>query len=139
MNRREMLASVGLVSATALVGQAAEKPVAEKDPWVGGYLKFGRYRYRRGGQSKEALKISITKDEQGYQLDPVYATQHFTEIKPGVLSDGPGGLGKIYLGSAEFADGFKIPVLRAEFCYEHFILYREPALNPEPEVKNEAK
>ena len=135
MNRREMLASVGLVSATALVGNAAEKPAEEKDPWVGNYLKFGRYRYRGDAQSKEALQISITKDEQGYKLDPTYATQHFTEIKPGVLSDGQGGLGKIYLGSADFADGFQIPVLRAEFCYEQFFLYRESGLNHEPEAK----
>jgi hypothetical protein len=50
-----------------------------------------------------------------------------------VLSDGRGGLGKIYLGFAEFADGKRIPILRAEFCYEQFILYgkgSEPAKNP---------
>jgi hypothetical protein len=74
----------------------------------------------------EAQTITITKDANGYSLGKPYDDQHFTEGTRWVLSDGKGGLGKVYLGSAEYADGKKVPILRVEFCYENFVLYRDP-------------
>ena len=100
------------------------EPAAEKtDPWAGTYLKYGRYETQRQGQFGEARAITISKDDHGYRLSAPYDKWTFTEVERGVLSDREGGIGKIYLGSAEFADGKRVPVLRAEFCYERFILY----------------
>lgn len=107
-----------------LVVASAGTAEAEKaDRWEGTYLKYGRYDIHRQGQFREALAITISKHGNGYRLSTPYDSWTFTEVEKGVLSDGKGGLGKIYLGSAEFADGKRVPVLRAEFCYEQFILY----------------
>src|SRR5262249_34214475 len=98
------------------------------------YLKYARFDTERRGQFGEAQWIKISKGADGYYLSKPYAERTFIEVEKGVLSDGKGGLGKIYLGSAEFADGKRVPILRVEFCYEQFILYggwREPAKIPE--------
>lgn len=130
MKRREILALAGLASACSLTGQAQESPVQEStlhksDPWIGTYLKYSRYDTRRTGQFGEAETITLSRDRDGYSLSKPYAQAHFKEMTKGVLTDGQGGLGKIYLGTAEYADGKKISILRVEFCYEDFVLYRD--------------
>jgi hypothetical protein len=115
-------------------GGTAEPATQEADPWAGEYLKYARFDTGRRGQFGEAQQIKITKGADGYYLSKPYAGRRFTEVEKGVLSDGKGGLGKIYLGTAEFADGKRVQILRAEFCYEQFILYggwREPAKKPD--------
>jgi hypothetical protein len=67
--------------------------------------------------------ITISKDDCGCRLSAPKDKWTFTEVEQGGLSDREGRIGKIYLGPAEFADGKRVPVLRAEFCYERFILY----------------
>lgn len=130
MNRREVLGFAGAMSAYTLTcqaqaGQTQESSSQETDPWIGSYLKFARYDTGRTGQFGEALTITISKDRDGYSMSKPYADAHFKEKTKGVLSDGDGGLGKIYLGSVEYADGKKDSILRVEFCYEDFVLYRE--------------
>jgi len=93
------------------------------DRWEGTYLKYDRYDTHRQGQFGEALAITISKHDNRYRLSAPYDSWTFTEVEKGVLSDGEGGIGKIYLGSAVFADGKRVTVLRTEFCYEQFILY----------------
>jgi len=113
-----------LASLVVLASFGSAEPAAEKkDPWVGTYLKYGRFETQRQGQFGEARAITISKDEKGYRLSAPYDSWTFKEVEKGVLSDGKGGIGKIYFGSAEFADGKRVPVLRADFCYEWFILY----------------
>jgi hypothetical protein len=107
------------------IAHTAEPTAQEADRWLGRYLKYARYDSHRQGQFGEAQQITITKKDDGYYLSKPYDLRKFTEVEKGVLSDAPGGLGKIYLGSAEFADGKRFRVLRVEFCYEHFILYSE--------------
>ncbi len=111
----------------AQAGQTQESTVSRTDPWIGSYLKYARYDTGRTGQFGEALTITISKDRDGYAMSKPYAEAHFKEKTKGVLSDGDGGLGKIYLGSVEYADGKKDTILRVEFCYENFILYRQAA------------
>lgn len=132
MNRREMLSIAGAASAYTLTNQArtnqaAEPSLQEVDPWVGVYLKFAKYDSSRIGQFGEAETITISKDRDGYYLSKPYADAQFKEKARGVLSDREGGWGKIYLGSVEYADGKKESILRVEFCYEDFFLYREAA------------
>jgi hypothetical protein len=122
--------SLFLFTAATLVGAGVisfnqstqAEPAAKKaDPWVGTYVKYSRYDPGHQGQFGQ---IKITKDADGYHLSRYpYSLRTLTEVKKGVLSDGPGGLGKIYLGSMEFVDGKRGRVLRAEFCYENFLLY----------------
>jgi hypothetical protein len=130
MYRRQMLGIAGAVSAYTLTSQAQtnqaeEPPVQGVDPWVGVYLKFARYDAARIGQFGEAQTITISKDRDGYCLSKPYANAHFNEKSKGVLSDREGGLGKIYFGSVEYADGKKESILRVEFCYENFFLYQD--------------
>ena len=132
MNRREMLGISGAISVHALtcqsqIGQAQESPSQETEPWIGSYLKYARFDTERIGSSGEAQTITISKDRDGYSLSKPYADAHFQEKTKGVLSDGDGGLGKIYFGTVEYADGKKYSILRVEFCYEDFVLYREEA------------
>lgn len=132
MNRRELLGFAGAMSACSLtcqaqVGQEHASPPKENDPWIGTYLKYARYDTGRTGQFGEALTITISKDRDGYSMSKPYANAHFKEKTKGVLSDRDGGLGKIYLGFVEYADGKKDTILRVEFCYEDFVLYREVA------------
>jgi hypothetical protein len=130
-----ILTSIWLLASFA-AGRTAEPAARQADPWAGEYFKFSRYDKERIGQFGEAQKITITKGADGYYLSKPYADRKFTEMEKGVLSDGQGGLGKIYLGSAEFADGKRVPILRVEFCYEQFILYGEPtAPGQKPELK----
>jgi hypothetical protein len=102
----------------------------EPDPWVGTYRKYEKYYMQKVEQLGTVQMITITKEGDGYSLGRAYSGRRFREIKKGVLSDGPGGYGKIYLGSAEYADGMKVPILRVEFCYERFELYRDKPLAP---------
>src|SRR5690349_10723109 len=108
------LAALSFLGALSLLasGRAAEPAAPETDPWTGDYLKYARHDTERKGQFGEAKHIKITKDADGYRLSEPYAGRRFTEVKKGVLSDGEGGLGKIYLGSAAFADGKRVPILR---------------------------
>lgn len=144
MNRREILGFAGVMSAFTLtcqaqVGQTQESSSQETDPWIGSYLKYSRYDTGRTGQFGEALTITISKDRDGYCMSKPYADAHFKEKTKGVLSDRDFGLGKIYLGSVEYADGKKDSILRVEFCYEDFVLYRkvvsETAKAPRPADK----
>lgn len=148
MKRREMLGIAGAMSACTLAvcandGDAHEMPTTESEPWVGSYWKYARYDTGRTGQFGEAQLMTISKDRDGYTLSKPYADAHFTEKTKGVLSDREGGLGKIYLGSVEYADGKKETILRVEFCYENFVLYRETTKDktetPRPEGKAESK
>jgi hypothetical protein len=121
-------AHFALVALTLLVALSVSSGTStadpeKTDPWVGAYWKYGRFDTGRQGQFGEAQKITITKDDKGYHLSGPYDASTFTEAKKGVLSDGKGGLGKIYLGFTEFSDGKRVPVLRADFCYEWFVLY----------------
>jgi hypothetical protein len=116
-----LLALTLLTSLVVLASSGTAEPAAEKkDPWVGTFLQYGRYDSHRQGQFGEARSITISKHESGYRLSAPYDSWTFTEVEKGVLS---GEIGKIYLGSAEFANGKRVPVLRADFCYEWFILY----------------
>lgn len=115
----------GLLAVYPVTSQAQETPLPESDRWVGTYLKYSKYDTARTGQFGEAQSITISKDGDGYSLSKPYADAHFREETKGVLSDRPGGLGKIYFGTAEYSDGKKASILRIEFCYENFILYRD--------------
>src|SRR6185295_7263816 len=106
-----------------MVAAAGTAEPEKADRWAGTYLKYGRYDIHREGQFGEARAITISKHGNGYRLSAPYEAWTFTEVEKGVLSDGKGGIGKIYLGSTEFADGKRVKVLRADFCYEWFILY----------------
>lgn len=101
---------------------AAEKEGAAKDPFVGDFIKYGRWESRTG-TFNEAPELSITKEGDIYRLSKPYETFKFKLVKDGEISDGAGGIGTIYFGTAQYADGHKVRVLRAEFCYERFILY----------------
>jgi len=130
VNRREMLGLAGAVSVFTLasqaqINQAQESASQEADPWIGSYLKYARYDSGRTGQFGEAQTITISKDRDGYFLSKPYDDAHFKEKTKGVLSDRDGGLGEIYFGSVEYADGKKRTILRVEFCYEDFVLYRK--------------
>ncbi len=125
-----MLGIAGAVSAITLTNQtqtvdAQESVAQDTDPWVGSYLKYARYDLGRLGQFAEAQTITISKNGDGYSLSKPYDEAQFKEITKGILSDRVGGLGKIFFGSVEYADGKKDSILRAEFCYEDFILYRK--------------
>jgi len=125
VNRRKMLGIAGAVSLITLTSQAQESASQEGDPWIGSYLKYARYDSGRTGQFGEAQTITISKDRDGYSLSS-YDDAHFREKTKGVLSDREGGgLGKIYFGSVVYADGKKETILRVEFCYEDFVLYRK--------------
>jgi len=124
--RSLMLVVAGLALVAGVVvfasSLAAEAEKAEPDPFVGSYLKFGRWKPRKG-QFGEVPSITITKAGDTYQLSRPYDTWKFKPVEKGVISDGKGGLGSIYAGKTQFVDGFRVRTLRAEFCYEHFILY----------------
>jgi len=94
------------------------KPPA--DPWVGSYIKSNRWSIE-----KEPERFTITKREDGsYRLSgKPYDSFKFTEIEKGVLSCGKRGIGKLILGDVTFADGTKSRVIRAEFCYEQFLMH----------------
>lgn len=123
MNRRELLATAGILSVTTLAIRSAESKELESDPWEGSYLKYSQYDTERVGGFGEAVILTVTKQGDGYTLGKPYAEQTFHEVSNGVLSDGSGGLGKIFRGTAEYSDGMKVPILRAEFCYESFVMY----------------
>ncbi len=124
--------TAGLALATHRGG--AEPAAGTADPWSGTYLKYDRYDTHRQGQFGEAQQITITRDGDGYRLSKPYEGRKFTEVRKGVLSDGKGGLGKLYLGTAEFADGKRVRILRAEFCYDWFILYAQEESPPREDL-----
>jgi hypothetical protein len=135
--RRAFFVLAALCSTTFFApGHTAEPAARKATPWAGTYLKYARYDTDRRGQFGEARQVTITKGDDGYHLSKPYDGRTFTESEKGVLSDGAGGLGKLYLGYAEFADGKRVRVLRAEFCYEQFILY---GTSDEPAKKSEAR
>lgn len=111
-------------------GRQPEKPA---DPWEGTYLKHAEHGY--GGADHQGWwrvpQITITKTADGYSLGKAYPEFVFTEVKPGVLKS---GLGLLTRGTVEYADGRTARVLRAEFCYESFVLY-DRADRPLPGVR----
>jgi hypothetical protein len=117
---------VSLALAAAVFGalrpSGTEPPAKTDDPWVGTYLMFGEYDWRRTGQFGEAVTITITKEGDVYKLSKPFDLHPFKEVKKGVLQDGKGGLGSLFLGSMEFSNGARGRILRAEFCYESFYL-----------------
>lgn len=105
-------------------GHTSEPKSPAADPWVGTYHKYTHVSER----TEVSRQITITKEGDVYRLGKPYDAYAFAEVEKGVLSDakdGRLGLGKIFFGTAEFADGQRFKILRAEFCYEHFILYGE--------------
>ena len=130
------LAAAAMLAALVSLPRAntAEPAAQEAQRWEGRYLFYDRYDNKREGQFGEARKVTITRDGDGFKLSiKPYDGYKFFEKTKGVLSDTKDVLGKIYLGSAEFADGKRARVLRVEFCYEYFILYdqsAEPAKKP---------
>jgi hypothetical protein len=95
------------------------------DPWEGTYVKFAEHDWQERGGEGQAPTITITKDGDGYVLSKPYDGRKFREIKPGVLADHEGGIGKIYGGSYQFANGAEGRMLCAGFCYETFYLFRK--------------
>lgn len=101
------------------VPAARTAPPPPADPWVGAYVK-----YERGPGGEAQRKFTISKRADGsYELSGQYASYRFKETEKGVLSDGKGGIGSLHLGSMTFGDGKSHRVLRAEFCYEQFLLH----------------
>ncbi|OWK45714.1 hypothetical protein [Fimbriiglobus ruber] len=108
-------------SALLGAGHSAEPAPKPTDPWAGTYIKGTLFFVGKAEQEQ----LTITKGADGYYLSKPFDGRKFTEVEKGVLSDGNGGFGKIVAGSATFADGSRIRILRADFCYEQFILYDE--------------
>jgi hypothetical protein len=137
MSRRfVMLAALVLLTAmiSLVTGDASEPTTDGAERWTGTYVKYARFDTRRHGRFGEAQRVTITKSDDGYRVSGAYNGRMFTEAEKGVLSDGKGGLGRIYLGSVDFSDQQRARVLRADFCYESFILYEatyESAKEPE--------
>ena len=67
----------------------------------------------------------VVRDGTGYRLNGNYADYWFVPDGEGQLRDDDGVLGTITLGTLQFDDGPErsIRVLRAEFCYERFVLF----------------
>ncbi len=128
MDQRASFLALGLafvLCVLAYVCQSAEPPQETVDPWLGSYHKHAVFHDSLSSRDGKAVRLTIRKSDEGYAFEELYTGRVFREIEKGVLSDGQGGLGKIYLGTVEYADGRKAPVVRADFCYEHFVLYRE--------------
>ncbi len=135
MKTLTLAAAATLAALVSLPRANTTEPAApEAARWEGTYLLYDQYDTKREGQFAEARKVTITRDGDGYKLSSKpYDGYKFFEKTKGVLSDTKDVLGKIYFGSAEFADGKRARVLRVEFCYEYFILYdqtTEPAKKP---------
>jgi hypothetical protein len=108
-----------------LAGADKKEAASGEDPWSGTYTKFEEYDFP--STAGRAPHITITRDEDGYyHLSKPYDSFKFVEVEKGVLEDSGKVFGRIYLGSAQFVAGPKKPatVLRADFCYEHFHLWR---------------
>ena len=118
-----LLAGVVIVCGIALLAAAhAGEPAKEQtDPWAGAYVRH----YQGANGENQLATITLTKGTDGYYLSKPYERWKFTEVEKGVVSNGKGGLGRILLGEAKFADGTSVRVLRADFCYEQFTLYDE--------------
>lgn len=74
-------------------------------------------------------RFTITRDGDAYRLDGrepggrnAYAGYKFVRKGDGRLADERGSLGTITAGRMAFEDGKETPVLRVNFCYEHFLL-----------------
>lgn len=115
-----LLSAVFVLVPWAHSAEPAKPAKPPEDPWVGSYYKFNR-----SWANKEGERFTISKHEDGsYRLSGKgYDTFKFKEVEKGVISDGKGGIGKLILGETKFADGTKNRVIRAEFCYEQFILH----------------
>ena len=126
MDRRQLLAGVGIAFAGANLCAPSFAGNEAKSEWEGSYLKFVKLIPHKMAQFESVPTVTIKKmGENEYTLGKMYADRVFKEVEKGVLSDGEGGLGKLYFGSVEFAGGFRAKVLGVDFCYEDFILYRE--------------
>lgn len=109
-------------------------PTPESDPWVGTYRRFGGYPWQK---NEERDSIKITKEGDTYKLSAPYDHWEFKETEKGVLTCRT--MGTINLGTAEFPKGDSARVLRAEFCYEMFILYRTVPKNAKTEGGKETE
>lgn len=128
MVKRASIPTVGfafVLCVVAYVCQSAEPPPEAVDPWIGSYHKHAVFHDSLSSRDGKAVRLTISKSDDGYVFGELYTGRVFHEVEKGVLSDGQGGLGKIYLGTVEYADGKKARVLRADFCYEDFVMYRE--------------
>jgi hypothetical protein len=123
-NGQALVAKAELLQLVPLPRPEKEATAATDDPWSGTYLKFAEFDFLRTDGS--APHITITRDGDGYRLSKPYNDHKFIEVEKGVLEDSKKIFGKIYLGSTQFVAGSKKPatVLKAEFCYEHFHLWR---------------
>jgi hypothetical protein len=94
------------------------------DPWCGTYVKLGDQAIL--SPDGRVPHVAITRDADGYRLSKPYDGDTFIEVEKGVLQDSNKILGRIYLGSVQFAGGSRksATVLRAEVCYEAFLLCR---------------
>lgn len=117
-----MRAVLVAVAAVAVVGHHPTGQAAPTvaDPWEGKYLKFADHGYRPDAGWWTVPRVEITKTADGYSLGKAYPGVTFQEVKKGVLR---GSVGLLTLGTTEFVDGTKARVLKAEFCYESFVLY----------------
>ena len=105
--------------------QVTEEPETqlESDVFVG--------LYRRG---LHGSLVEITNDNDGYSMsDTSGKGYHFVLIKDGVLQDEDAILGTLTLGDLKFTDSpdEHIIVLKAKFCYEHFLLFKQPEIQNE--------
>ena len=100
-------------------------------PFVGTYGNVNSSQY---GQV-----VQVKKSGDLYQLTGAYADYAFIKKSKGVLEDisknAPivrrGALGSITAGKMVFADGSPpVQILKAEFCYEHFLLIKHPNNQP---------
>lgn len=128
MVKRALILTLGIacgLCVIAYVCQSAELPQGTVDPWIGSYHKHAVFHDSLSSRDGKAVRLTISKNNDGYVFGELYTGRVFHEVEKGVLSDGQGGLGKIYLGTVEFANGTKARVLKVDFCYEDFVMYRE--------------
>jgi len=98
------------------------RAAAEGDPFVGTY----------GRGLIEGDAVTITRDGNVYQIDKQgYQDFTFKQRQPDILEDDQQTLGTITRGELTFADAPDQPitVLKVNFCYEHFLLYKKSGTN----------
>jgi len=120
---------VALLAMSAVADDAATSDQPEADPFIGWYTK---------GLLGEA--VHITREGDSYRINKTTGKDFvFHMQKQGVLEDEQAVLGTLTLGELNFADApdNTVIVLKAEFCYEHFLLIKQPVA-PEVEEKTPA-
>lgn len=103
----------------------ASSSFAADDPLVGKYLLL---RSLAVDNKTPAASACLEKDGSTYRLTGVkpYEIYRFEKSDESVLVDKKYSIGKIRIGELQFLDkkGVKIPVLKCEFCYDHFYLIK---------------